>query len=108
MHWQNVPEKVEESSGADQNPYLDIESLVMTALAATVCDVILRQFHADEILHDQLGVVVVIVMLLVAIVCLVVVVGVVLVNQPAVTNREQVVDSGFSRLQGFHSTHGLV
>lgn len=88
--------------------YLDIESLMMTALAATVCDVILRQFHADEILHDQLGVVVVVMMLLLMMVVVCLVVGVVFVNQPAVTNREQVVDSGFGRLQGFHSTHRLV
>ena len=90
----------------EETPYLDVESLVVAALAATVGDVILRQLHANEILHDKLGVVVVIVVLLLLLaVIVVVVVAVVLVDQPAVSNGKQVVDSGFSRLQGFHSTH---
>lgn len=78
---------------AEPVTYLDVESLMMTALAATVGDVILRQLHADEILHDQLGVVVVIVKLIVVCVVVVVlmvvvvmVVGVVLVKKPAVSD----------------------
>ncbi len=69
--------------------YLDVESLVMTALAATVGDVILRQLHADQILHDHLGVVVVVVMMVIIIVIdvvVVVVVVIVLVDQPAVSD----------------------
>jgi hypothetical protein len=71
--------------------YLDVESLVMTALAATVGDVILRQLHADQILHDHLGVVVVVVMMMVIIIVIdvvvvVVVVVIVLVDQPAVSD----------------------
>jgi hypothetical protein len=74
--------------------YLDVESLMMTALAATVGDVILRQLHADQILHDHLGVVVVVVMMMmviiividVVVVVVVVVVVIVLVDKPAVSN----------------------
>lgn len=71
--------------------YLDVESLVMTALAATVGDVILRQLHADQILHDHLGFVVVVVMMMVIIIVIdvvvvVVVVVIVLVDQPAVSD----------------------
>ena len=73
--------------------YLDVESLMMTALAATVGDVILRQLHADQILHDHLGVVVVVVMMMMVIiividvvVVVVVVVVIVLVDKPAVSN----------------------
>jgi hypothetical protein len=63
----------------------------MTALAATVGDVILRQLHADQILHDHLGVVVVVVMMMVIIIVIdvvvvVVVVMIVLVDQPAVSD----------------------
>lgn len=63
----------------------------MTALAATVGDVILRQLHADQILHDHLGVVVVVVMMMVIIIVIdvvvvVVVVVIVLVDQPAVSD----------------------
>lgn len=77
--------------------YLDVESLVMSALATTVSDVILRQLHADQILHHQLGVVVVLVVAVV--VGLVVVVGrVVLVDEPPVFGRKELVDSGFGRL----------
>ncbi len=77
----------------------------MATLAATVCDVILRQLHANEILHDKLGVVIVIVVLLLLIVVVVIVVAVVLVDKPAVSDGKQVMDSGFGRLQGLHSTH---
>lgn len=63
----------------------------MTALAATVGDVILRQLHADQILHDHLGFVVVVVMMMVIIIVIdvvvvVVVVVIVLVDQPAVSD----------------------
>lgn len=58
---------------------------MMTALAATIGDIILRQLHADQILHDQLGVVVVVVVMMVIIIVVDVVV-IVLVDQPAVSD----------------------
>lgn len=57
-----------ESRGLKQvrHAYLEVKSLVVSALAAVVRDVILRQFHSEEVLHQLdtvLGVVVVVVRL---------------------------------------------
>lgn len=77
-------EKKDKTSKTRVRFYLDVESLMMTTLAATIGDIILRQLHADQILHDQLGVVVVVVMMVIIIVVDVVVI--VLVDQPAVSD----------------------
>ena len=69
-----------------RNPYLDVQSLVMSALATTVSDVILRQLHTDQILHHQLRVVMVVVVVLVVVI--VVVGGVVVVDQSSIFGRK--------------------
>lgn len=55
---------------------------MMTALAAAIGDIILRQLHANQILHDQLAVVVVVMIVIIV----VDVVMIVLVDQPAVSD----------------------
>lgn len=71
--------------------YLNVEFLVVTALAATIGDVILRQLHADEVA------------VVVHLVRVVIVVGIVLLDQFAVAlGREH---TGV-RLQSLNATHG--
>jgi preprotein translocase subunit SecG len=49
-----------------------------------------------------------VIIIVIDVVVVVVVVVIVLVDQPAVSDWKQVVDSGFGRLQRFHSTHDLL